>query len=202
MKKLICEDDIKALVKQGKSKLCVTADTILTSAAADAARAAKVDVCVGEPECCPTPADAECDGDITSDQICAALKTMLSKAAPELPYEAECEGGLKLVRGKSVKMEPLDTGNPDATSRAQEVIGESDGSHMGSGFLEIDSSSFEWVMEGYEEIDYVISGTLTVAINGKTFTAHPGDVFLVPAGAKVVWGSPDNAKVFYATYTC
>ena len=49
-------------------------------------------------------------------------------------------------------------------------------------------------------IDYVIEGTLTITIDGKTYTAHAGDVLFVPANSKVVWGSPDRARVFYATY--
>ena len=55
--------------------------------------------------------------------------------------------------------------------------------------------------EGYKRvIDYVIEGTLTVTIDGTTYCAHAGDVLFVPSGSKVVWGSPDKARIFYATY--
>ncbi|MFQ6972843.1 MAG: ethanolamine utilization protein EutQ, partial [Enterocloster aldenensis] len=37
-------------------------------------------------------------------------------------------------------------------------------------------------------------------IDGKTYTAHAGDVLFVPSGSKVIWGSPDKARIFYATY--
>ena len=63
----------------------------------------------------------------------------------------------------------------------------------------IENSSFDWELT-YEEIDYVIEGTLTVTIDGTTYTAHAGDVLFVPSGSKVTWGSPDKARVFYATY--
>ena len=63
---------------------------------------------------------------------------------------------------------------------------------MSAGFLVIENSKFDWELT-YEEIDYVIEGTLTVEINGKTYTAYPGDVLFVPAGSKVVWGSPDKS---------
>jgi ethanolamine utilization protein EutQ len=115
------------------------------------------------------------------------------------PYYAERDcGGLKLVRGSSVKMDVFDTGNPNNKVYYQELISKDDCS-MSAGFLTIEKSSFEWDL-CYEEIDYVIEGTLTVEINGKTFTAYAGDVLCVPSGSKVVWGSPDKARVFYTTY--
>ena len=39
----------------------------------------------------------------------------------------------------------------------------------------IDHSEFAWELT-YEEIDYVIEGTLTVTIDGKKYTANAGDV--------------------------
>ena len=92
----------------------------------------------------------------------------------------------------------FDTGNPDATAYFQELVSK-DESHISAGFLIIENSKFDWELT-YEEIDYVIEGTLTITIDGKTYTAHAGDVLFVPANSKVVWGSPDRARVFYATY--
>jgi ethanolamine utilization protein EutQ len=80
----------------------------------------------------------------------------------------------------------------------QELVSKDD-SKMSAGFLTIEKSSFEWEL-CYEELDFVIEGTLTVTLNGKTFTAHAGDVLFVPSGSKVVWGSPDKTRIFYATY--
>ncbi|SCY89243.1 cupin domain-containing protein [Desulfoluna spongiiphila] len=223
MKKLICADDIEKLVKQGENTLCVEPGMIVTPAAKDAAKAAKLTLCEGktEAECIACKAEAPactpeggCDtpageGEISSDTIYVALKSMMNKGllkgiitddAPAEPYSAETGGGVKLVRGKSVTMDVLDTGTPEAKASFREVVGDDDGAHVGAGFLEIDASRFEWVMEGYEEIDYVIEGTLTVSIDNRTFTAKAGDVFFVPSGAKVVWGSPDKARVFFATY--
>ena len=116
-----------------------------------------------------------------------------------LPYESECDvNGLKIVRGNTVKLDVFDTGNPDANAHYQELVSKEE-SKMSAGFLVIEKSRFDWELT-YEEIDYVIEGTLTVELNGKTYTAHAGDVLFVPSGSKVVWGSPDKAKIFYATY--
>lgn len=134
--------------------------------------------------------------------LCQLLKTILEQGglqAPSKPYEEERHGnGLKVVRGRTVKMDVFDTGNPDATAYFQELVSK-DESHISAGFLIIENSKFDWELT-YEEIDYVIEGTLTITIDGKTYTAHAGDVLFVPSNSKVVWGSPDRARVFYATY--
>lgn len=137
------------------------------------------------------------------------FKTMMDKGllqemlqclkGSSLPYAAECDAsGLKVVRGNSVKMDVFDTGDSEVKAYYQELVSKEE-SKMSAGFLTIENSRFDWELT-YEEIDYVIEGTLTVEINGKTFTAYPGDVLFVPSGSKVVWGSPDKAKIFYTTY--
>ena len=59
-------------------------------------------------------------------------------------------------------MDVFDTGNPDATAYFQELVSK-DESHISAGFLIIENSKFDWELT-YEEIDYVIEGTLTITI--------------------------------------
>jgi ethanolamine utilization protein EutQ len=216
MKKLICVKDIENLEKQGKKVFHIEADTIITPSAKDAARLNGIEFSY-EAECCEATAQCAAEktskpentaaGEIDSNVIYTVLKAMLEKGLlngmfdnnSNQPYMAEHGwGGLKLVRGSSVKMDYFDTGNPDNKVYFQELISKDD-SKMSAGFLTIEKSSFDWEL-CYEEIDYVIEGTLTVTIDGKTFTACAGDVLFVPSGSKVTWGSPDKARIFYATY--
>ena len=209
MKKLICAKDVESMDKQGKKVFYIDSDTIITAAAADAAKLCGIEFSNAS-SCCEARASEPgkaAQGEIDSQMIYAALKTMLDKgilngmfdSSPDQPYFAQRDcGGLKLIRGSSVKMDVFDTGNPNNKVFFQELVSKDDSS-MSAGFLTIEKSNFEWELS-YEEIDYVIEGTLTVEINGKTFTAHAGDVLSVPSGSKVVWGSPDRARVFYTTY--
>lgn len=214
MKKLICAKDVEALSQQGKRIFYYDSDTLITPAAKDAARTCGVEFSCDVP-CCEEKCHEEKTsekvttggGDIDSNMIATVLKTLLSNGllngmfdtASDQAYYAERDtGGLKLVRGSSVKMDVFDTGNPNNKVFYQELISKDDAS-MSAGFLTIEKSSFEWEL-CYEEIDYVIEGTLVVEINGKTFTAYAGDVLFVPSGSKVVWSSPDKTRVFYTTY--
>ena len=187
MKKLVCARDIEECGKQGKSEYCVDSDTIITPSAKDAAEAYGIRFTdsISQPESACAGVFAGLDK-MDAAGLCQLLKTILE------------QGGLQMVRGRTVKMDVFDTGNPDATAYFQELVSK-DESHISAGFLIIENSKFDWELT-YEEIDYVIEGTLTITIDGKTYTAHAGDVLFVPANSKVVWGSPDRARVFYATY--
>lgn len=214
MKKLICAKDIETAKEEGQEVFYVDWDTIITPLAKDAAITYGIEISK-RAKTCNTNSSKEgtshsgkvFDGEIDKDVIYKFFKTLMDKGLlnevldllSEKPYvfESDC-GGLKLVRGNSVKFDAFDTGNPNDKVLYQELIGK-DNSSMSAGFLTIDHSNFNWELD-YEEIDYVIEGTLTVTINGKTFTAYPGDVLYVPSGSKVVWGSPDKAKLFYIAY--
>ncbi len=202
MKQLICAKDVEKLNAEGKKVFYVESGSIITPSAKDAADSFGIKFCdkVVEQQ---TQAPAALAGmDIDSDKIYMVLKTLMEKGLLNdilKPYESESHGnGLKVVRGSSVKMDVFDTGDPSVKAYYQELVSKEE-SHISAGFLVIDHSSFEWELT-YEEIDYVIEGTLTVTIDGKTYTAKAGDVLFVPSGSKVIWGSPDKARVFYATY--
>ncbi|WDP90303.1 MAG: DUF861 domain-containing protein [Desulfobacter sp.] len=221
MKKVICAKDIDELVKEGGKTLYVDPKAILTPSAKDAIKKAEIEVVEGPAPAAPAaceaaapaaaPAAACAEGDISSDMIYKALKAMLEKgmlegmfndnpaAQPAAPYVSETHGsGLKLVRGNNVTMEPLDVGVPGAKVSYQEFVGKGEAT-TSSGLLEIENAQFDWELE-YEETDYVVEGTMTVTVDGQTFTAKAGDMFFLPKGSKVVMGSPDKCKVFYTTY--
>lgn len=201
MKQLICAKDVETLHAEGKSVFHVESGSIITPSAKDAADAYGITFCDKAEE------KAEAKGafagmDIDSEKIYMVLKALMEKGMLNdilKPYESESHSnGLKVVRGSSVKMDVFDTGDPNVKAYYQELVSKEE-SKMSAGFLVIDHSEFEWELT-YEEIDYVIEGTLTVTIDGKTFTAKAGDVLFVPSGSKVIWGSPDKARVFYSTY--
>ena len=52
----------------------------------------------------------------------------------------------------------------------------------------------------YDEIDYVIEGQLSIHCDGRTETAGPGEVLLIPKGSKIQFAVPDFARFLYVTY--
>lgn len=215
MKKLISVKDVELALGEGKSVIYVDNNTLITPAARDVAAEMGLIFTPQPPREHPFPESPKAmtseksqalgmDGEMLFQllkQILnkGTLNSILESLKQPKPYEAETAGnGAKVVRGNSVRYDVFDTGNPQAKVTYQELISKEESS-MSAGFLTIDQSQFDWTLS-YQEVDYVIEGTLTVTIDGKTLTAYPGDVVFVPAGSKVTWGSPDRAKVFYVTY--
>lgn len=213
MKKVICAKDIEALVKAGQKTLYVDAGTLLTPSAKDAVKAAHIEIVEGaNPEAAPPASCGQpsCASDLglSSETIYQALKAMMEKGmlqevmdavAPADPYSCETHSsGIKLVRGDSVRPEPLDVGVEGAKVCYRELLGKSE-AQTSSGILIIEDSRFDWEL-AYEETDFVIQGTMTVTVDGQTFTAKAGDMIFLPKGSKVVMGSPDRARIFYTTY--
>ncbi len=115
-------------------------------------------------------------------------------------YVSETDpNGLKVVRGNSVRYDVLDTGNPSDKVFYQEIINSEDGCSMNAGFITIEGCNFDWET-ACQELYHVVEGTLTVTVNGKVYTAQPGDSVFFPKGAKLTFGSPNKMKAFYATY--
>jgi len=107
--------------------------------------------------------------------------------------------GLRLIRGNSVVCEKFDTGNPKDNVVFKEILTIDECPNMATGFLEIEKSSFDWYL-GYDELDYIIEGTLEITINEKTYTGYSGDVFYIPKDSSVTFGSPDHCKFFFTAY--
>lgn len=216
MKKLICAKDVEAAEKQGKKTVYIDCNTLVTPAAKDAARACGIQFSTEAPVCETTacepaktcePAKASQEG-IDSDMIYQVFKAMMDKGLlnglldsfSNKPYASETDSsGLKVVRGKTVKLDVFDTGNPNDKVFYQEIINANDGCSMNAGFITIEGCAFDWETT-CEELYHVVEGTLNVTVNGKVYTALTGDSVFFPKGAKLSFGSPDKMKAFYATH--
>lgn len=210
MKKLICAKEIEVLGKTGQKTFHIDCDTIITPSAKDAAKTYGIKFTYST-SCCDekkSTSDMTVGGGIDSNMIYAVLKAMMDKgqlsdifdSTSDKPYVSENDScGLKIVRGNSVKYEVLDTGNSTDKVFYQEIINAEDGCSMNAGFITIEGCNFDWDV-ACEELYHVVEGTLIVKVNGKSYTAKPGDSVFFPKGAKVSFGSPDKMKAFYATY--
>jgi ethanolamine utilization protein EutQ len=106
---------------------------------------------------------------------------------------------IRLIEGESVVFENFDTGNAKDKVTFKEVLTIEECPNMATGFLRIEESSFDWYL-GYDELDYVIEGTLDITYNGKTYTGHAGDVIFIPKETAVTFSSPNYCKFFFAAY--
>lgn len=216
MKKLISVKNVEEAEKQGQKVIYIDSDTIITPSAKDAAIALGIEFSTGAPVCeAKSPSEGKVselakisEGEIDSDMIYKVFKAMMDKgllngildSLTNKPYASETDScGLKIVRGNSVRYDVLDTGNANDKVFYQEIINGEDGSSMNAGFITIEECNFDWET-ACQELYYVVEGTLTVTVEGKVYTAKPGDSVFFPKGAKLAFGSPNKMKAFYATF--
>lgn len=70
---------------------------------------------------------------------------------------------------------------------------------LGCGIMEVEDTSFEWTLE-YDEVDYIIDGTLDIIIDGRTVSSKAGSVLLIPKGTKVSFSAKGKARFMYVVY--
>lgn len=214
MKKLICADDVKSAAEKGQKEFCVAGGTIVTPSARDLAKELGVEfvfaaAAAQNQECkfSDLQQTGKREAEFDRDMIYQTIKMVLTNhlltgvaapaAKPPFITEGEPQSGLKIVQGRTVNYEDLDTGKPGTRAAYREVIGK-DESQMSAGFLTIEKSSFDRTLS-CEEIGIVLEGCLGLTINGETFEACQGDVLHVPKGAQVTWRASGYVKIFSIT---
>lgn len=93
----------------------------------------------------------------------------------------------------------LDTGKAADHVYTRDLFTLSQSPRLGAGLMEMKQTTFDWTLT-YDEIDYVIEGRLSIHCNGRTETAGPGEVLLIPKGSKIQFSAPDFARFLYVTY--
>lgn len=140
-------------------------------------------------------------------QNSALLDQLIEKALKELQHQdaagpsferEKAPNGVVLVRGSSVKPGKFDGagGKPIGLT---DVIGSADNSSIAAGYMQWENCSFPWTLN-YDEIDVVLEGELHITCGNKTHIGKPGDVFFIPKGAAIEFGSPGKVRFVYVTY--
>lgn len=108
--------------------------------------------------------------------------------------------GFMLIKSSTAQMDVFNDGKQDRPGiYIKEFTNPQESPNMTSGMMEFDHSSLDWTLT-YDEMDYVIDGTLEFIVNGQKFTGHAGDSFYIPANTHVTFTTPDKAKFFFVTY--
>lgn len=93
----------------------------------------------------------------------------------------------------------MDTGHTGDQVFTHDLFSLSESPRLGCGIMEMERTTFDWTLN-YDEIDYVIDGSLTINIGGKRVTAGPGEIILIPKGSKIQFSVPQSARFLYVTY--
>ena len=93
----------------------------------------------------------------------------------------------------------LNTGNPADKVYTHDLFALSQSPRLGVGVMVMDKSDFAWYLD-YDEVDFVLEGTLSVRTDKGEVTAHKGEGILIPKGSDIFFSAPEYAKFLYVTY--
>lgn len=93
----------------------------------------------------------------------------------------------------------LDTGDSSHQVYTHDVFSLKESARLGCGIMEMEHTTFDWTLN-YDEIDYVIEGSLTIYANGSSVTAGPGEIILIPKGSHIQFSVLQSARFLYITY--
>lgn len=129
-------------------------------------------------------------------------RSELKKVILEILNEKLGENKIRRVSLPTVAVteaDRLDTKNPNDRVYTHDIFTLSESPRLGCGIMEMTDSTFDWQL-GYDEIDYVISGKLTVISDGVSKTAKEGEVILIPKDSKIKFSVEGFARFLYVTY--
>lgn len=128
-----------------------------------------------------------------------ALKNLLREILEE---ERQGENVVRLCKLHDVtvtEQDRLDTGDPSHLVYTHDLFSLSQSPRLGCGIMEMTQTTFPWTLN-YDEIDYVISGSLTIYHGQHAVTAQAGELILIPKGSSILFSVPDKARFLYVTY--
>ncbi len=93
----------------------------------------------------------------------------------------------------------LDTGKPEHKVYTKDLFDLKQSPRLGCGIMEMENTTFDWTLD-YDEIDYIIDGSLTIITQNGRKTAEAGEILLIPKGSVIKFSVEDRARFLYVTY--
>ena len=129
-------------------------------------------------------------------------KTELESLVRRIVNEKLNSCGVKSVNLTQIPVreeDRLDTKNPSHKVYTRDVFTLEESPRLGCGIMEMTDTTFDWNL-AYDEIDYVIEGTLSIMCNNTVTTANAGEVILIPKGSSIKFSVDGFARFMYVTY--
>ncbi|SHH48666.1 ethanolamine utilization protein EutQ [Clostridium collagenovorans DSM 3089] len=109
------------------------------------------------------------------------------------------KSGIASIKIETALPQKLDTGNPNDKVNCTDVLTLEESPRLGCGLMEMEETSFAWTLK-YDEVDYIIEGTLEIDIDGRKVVANKGEVIFIPKNSSIHFTVPNYAKFMYVTY--
>lgn len=133
------------------------------------------------------------------------IEEIVRKVASELQLgglnfkETDPSGITVVHKDKLGEFDKFDTGKPNDEVYIKDLFDTKESPRLAAGYMKMCHSRFQWTLN-YDEMDYVIDGTLEIIVNGKKLSGSKGDCIFIPMGSTIEFSAPEYAEFFYVTY--
>ena len=93
----------------------------------------------------------------------------------------------------------LDTGNSSDRVYTHDLLTLEQSPRLGVGLMTMERCDFAWTL-GYDEVDLVLEGELTIRTAQGEQTARAGEGVFIPRGTQIHFCTPSHARFLYVTY--
>jgi ethanolamine utilization protein EutQ len=127
-------------------------------------------------------------------------KILVEKFGQNNDFEKNVDpSGVLSIKTSTVKPEKFHTGKEEDKVYLKDVLTLEESPRLGCGVMEMEESTFDWTLK-YDEIDYVIEGTLEIIIDGRKVVGNKGDIILIPKNTSIQFSAPEYARFIYVVY--
>jgi ethanolamine utilization protein EutQ len=140
------------------------------------------------------------DSKLLEELVRKIIEEKLSSTKKDSDFERHVDpSGIMSIKTSTVKPEKFDTGKEGDKVYLKDVMSVEESPRLGCGIMEMEKSAFDWTLK-YDEVDYVIEGTLEIIIDGRKVVGNKGDIILIPKNSTIQFSVPDFARFMYVVY--
>lgn len=140
----------------------------------------------------------EINKQLIEDMIRKIINDKISESSTKFEKHSDSSGVLS-IKASTVKPEKFDTGKEIDKVYLKDVLSLDESPRLGCGIMSMEESSFSWTLK-YDEIDYIIEGTLEIDIEGRKITGNEGDIIFIPKNSSIHFTVPKYSRFMYVTY--
>lgn len=145
------------------------------------------------------------NGGVMQDINIQMIESIVKKVIEEQMNQSQKQhrvvdkSGVIGIKAEQIKPEPFDTGKIGDKVFLTDLYSLNESPRLGAGIMEMEDTTFDWTLT-YDEVDYVIDGTLEIIIDGRKIVGNKGDVILIPKNTKIQFSTPNFCRFMYVVY--
>jgi ethanolamine utilization protein EutQ len=109
------------------------------------------------------------------------------------------KSGVAVIKTETVCPGKFNTGKEGDRVYLKDVLTVKESPRLGCGVMEMDESIFDWTLK-YDEVDYIIEGTLEIIIGDRKIVGEKGDVIFIPKNTSIKFCAPRHTRFLYVVY--